>query len=45
VVAVPCEGFYDDRDEGRHIVRWAFCKDTAVLEEAVRRLEGADLYA
>jgi N-succinyldiaminopimelate aminotransferase len=45
VVAVPCEGFYDDRDEGRHIVRWAFCKDTAVLEEAVRRLQGADLYA
>jgi N-succinyldiaminopimelate aminotransferase len=45
VVAVPCGGFYDDRDEGRHIVRWAFCKDTAVLEEATRRLEGADLYA
>jgi N-succinyldiaminopimelate aminotransferase len=45
VVAVPCQVFYDDPDAGRHLVRWAFCKDTAVLEEAVERLQGADLRA
>jgi N-succinyldiaminopimelate aminotransferase len=45
VVAIPSQVFYDDRDEGRHKVRWAFCKDTAVIEEGVRRLQGADLRA
>jgi N-succinyldiaminopimelate aminotransferase len=45
VVAVPCQVFYDDPDAGRHLVRWAFCKDTAVLEEAVARLQDADLRA
>ena len=28
VVAIPSQVFYDDHDEGRHKVRWAFCKDT-----------------
>ena len=45
VVAIPSQVFYDDRDEGRHKVRWAFCKDTAVIEQGVRRLQGADLRA
>jgi N-succinyldiaminopimelate aminotransferase len=45
VVAIPCQLFYDDQDAGRHLVRWAFCKDTAVLEEGVRRLQAADLHA
>lgn len=45
VVAIPCQLFYDDPDAGRHLVRWAFCKDTAVLEESVRRLHAADLHA
>ena len=27
VVAIPSQVFYDDQDEGRHQVRWAFCKD------------------
>jgi N-succinyldiaminopimelate aminotransferase len=45
VVAIPCQPFYDDQEAGRHLVRWAFCKDTSVLEEAVRRLHGADLHA
>jgi N-succinyldiaminopimelate aminotransferase len=45
VVAIPTQGFYDDLDEGRHLVRWAFCKETAVLEEGVRRLTEADLRA
>lgn len=45
VVAIPSQGFYDDVDEGRHLVRWAFCKERAVLEEALRRLGDADLHA
>jgi N-succinyldiaminopimelate aminotransferase len=38
VVAIPAQVFYDDADEGRHLVRWAFCKDDAVLDEAISRL-------
>ncbi|MGN6244758.1 MAG: aminotransferase class I/II-fold pyridoxal phosphate-dependent enzyme, partial [Motilibacteraceae bacterium] len=38
VVAIPCQVFYDDLSEGRHLVRWAFCKRDGVLDEAVRRL-------
>jgi N-succinyldiaminopimelate aminotransferase len=45
VVAIPSQGFYDDQQEGRHKVRWAFCKDASVLETAVRRLRAADLQA
>jgi len=45
VVAIPSQVFYDDQDEGRHKVRWAFCKDTSVVEEGVRRLRQADLHA
>jgi N-succinyldiaminopimelate aminotransferase len=44
VVAIPSQFFYDDYEEGRHHVRWAFCKDTAVLEEGIRRLASADLH-
>jgi N-succinyldiaminopimelate aminotransferase len=45
VVAIPAQVFYDDRDEGRHLVRWAFCKRTEVLEEALSRLAAAKLDA
>src|SRR4051795_5532280 len=51
VVAVPAQAFYDPPelgghlDSGRHLVRWAFCKETAVLEDALARLEKADLSA
>ncbi|OKK18383.1 aminotransferase [Streptomyces sp. CB00455] len=38
VVAVPNQVFYDDKAAGAAQVRWAFCKRTAVLEEAVDRL-------
>ena len=41
VVAIPAQVFYDDLDEGRHLVRWAFCKQDAVLDEAISRLKGA----
>ncbi|RYU10766.1 pyridoxal phosphate-dependent aminotransferase [Nocardioides iriomotensis] len=44
VVAIPSQVFYDDREEGRHKVRWAFCKERAVIEKGVRRLAAADLY-
>ncbi|MBC9714528.1 pyridoxal phosphate-dependent aminotransferase [Streptomyces sp. TRM66268-LWL] len=38
VVAVPNSVFYDDREAGRSQVRFAFCKRTDVVEEAIRRL-------
>jgi N-succinyldiaminopimelate aminotransferase len=38
VVAVPSQVFYTDPSAGRHLVRFAFCKRPAVIEEAVRRL-------
>jgi N-succinyldiaminopimelate aminotransferase len=44
VVAIPAQVLYDDQEEGRHKVRWAFCKETAVIEEGVRRLGAADLH-
>jgi N-succinyldiaminopimelate aminotransferase len=45
VVAIPSQMFYDDYEEGRHKVRWAFCKETALLEESIRRLTSAELHA
>ena len=45
MVAIPSQAFYDDVEEGRHKVRWAFCKEQEVLDEGVRRLLGADLHA
>lgn len=38
VVAIPNAVFYDDREAGAPFVRFAFCKKTEVLEEAVARL-------
>ncbi|MFZ3471834.1 pyridoxal phosphate-dependent aminotransferase [Streptomyces sp. 4.24] len=38
VVAIPNQVFYDDKQAGATQVRWAFCKRTSVLEEAVERL-------
>ncbi|MFB8118454.1 pyridoxal phosphate-dependent aminotransferase [Streptomyces sp. NPDC055962] len=40
VVAVPNAVFYDHRDQGAPFVRFAFCKRTDVLAEAVSRLKG-----
>ncbi|WP_077796236.1 pyridoxal phosphate-dependent aminotransferase [Streptomyces sp. JHA26] len=39
VVAIPNAVFYDHREAGAPFVRFAFCKRTSVLEEAVRRLK------
>ncbi|MFJ9946448.1 pyridoxal phosphate-dependent aminotransferase [Kitasatospora sp. NPDC091207] len=38
VVAIPNAVFYDDTDAGRPLVRFTFCKQIEVLEEAVIRL-------
>ena len=38
VVAIPHQVFYDDKDAGRPLVRWAFCKQEGVIDEALRRL-------
>ena len=38
VVAIPNEVFYANRHEGRHLVRFAFCKRLDVLDEAAERL-------
>jgi N-succinyldiaminopimelate aminotransferase len=38
VVAVPSSVFYEDPADGRHLVRFAFCKRMEVLTEAAERL-------
>ena len=38
VVVVPSEVFYETKDAGRHLVRFAFCKKDEVLDEAIARL-------
>jgi N-succinyldiaminopimelate aminotransferase len=45
VVAIPSQAFYDDVEEGRHKVRWAFCKEQTFLDEGLRRLVESDLHA
>ncbi|MGW7487154.1 pyridoxal phosphate-dependent aminotransferase [Streptomyces sp. NPDC054786] len=39
VVAIPNAVFYDHKDQGAPYVRFAFCKQVEVLEEAVSRLQ------
>ncbi|WP_341351868.1 pyridoxal phosphate-dependent aminotransferase [Streptomonospora litoralis] len=41
VAAVPAQVLYDNTDEGRHLVRFAFCKRDEVLDTAVERLVAA----
>jgi N-succinyldiaminopimelate aminotransferase len=38
VVAVPTVVFYDDKETGRPLVRFAFCKRDEVIDEAAARL-------
>jgi N-succinyldiaminopimelate aminotransferase len=38
VVGIPTRVFYDHPDQAATLVRWAFCKSTPTLEEALRRL-------
>ena len=39
VVAIPAEVLYMNRHEGRHLVRFAFCKRLDVIDDAVDRLQ------
>lgn len=39
VAAIPASPFYADPQKGAHLVRFAFCKSPAVLEEAANRLK------
>jgi N-succinyldiaminopimelate aminotransferase len=39
VVAIPHEVFYDDKQAGKPLVRWAFCKRDSVLDAALDRLQ------
>ncbi len=43
VVAIPTQGFYDDAEAGRQLVRWAFCKQPDTISEGLRRLAAAHL--
>ena len=45
VVAIPSQAFHDDPEAGRHLVRWAFCKEPALIEAGLLRLAAADLTA
>ncbi|MDN4160785.1 pyridoxal phosphate-dependent aminotransferase [Nocardioides abyssi] len=45
VVAIPAVAFHDDVEAGRHLVRWAFCKEESVIEAGLARLREADLMA
>ena len=38
VVAIPPSVFYHRPEDGSRLVRFAFCKDTAMLSEALERL-------
>jgi N-succinyldiaminopimelate aminotransferase len=40
VVAIPTSVFYDDKDAGATLVRFAFCKRTEVIAAAAERLAG-----
>jgi len=40
VVAVPSVVFYDDKDAGNPLVRFACCKQLDVIDDAVTRLQG-----
>jgi N-succinyldiaminopimelate aminotransferase len=39
VVAIPHQVFYDNPAAGQPLVRWAFCKQPEVLQEALTRLQ------
>ncbi|MCX4243239.1 pyridoxal phosphate-dependent aminotransferase [Paraliomyxa miuraensis] len=38
VAAIPNSAFYVNKEAGRHLVRFAFCKTDAVLDEGIARL-------
>ena len=38
VAGIPCSYFWNDRRQGRELVRFCFCKKDETLEEGIRRL-------
>lgn len=38
VVVIPPSVFYNNHDDGKRLIRFAFCKDEATLQEAIGRL-------
>ena len=38
VVAIPPSVFYHRPEDGKHLIRFAFCKDEATLNQAIERL-------
>jgi N-succinyldiaminopimelate aminotransferase len=38
VAAIPNSAFYANKHEGKHLVRWAFCKTDAVLDAGIAKL-------
>ena len=38
MVAVPTQVFYDHQEQGRRLIRFAFCKREDVIDEAAARL-------
>jgi N-succinyldiaminopimelate aminotransferase len=43
VAAIPTEVLYDDKDAGRPLIRFAFCKRPEIIDEAVKRLRSVRL--
>ncbi|MCA9277043.1 MAG: aminotransferase class I/II-fold pyridoxal phosphate-dependent enzyme [Phycisphaerales bacterium] len=41
VAAIPPSAFYSNPENGSHLIRFAFCKQTATIEEAIKRLRSA----
>lgn len=41
VIAIPHEPFHSNKEAGKPYVRWAFCKQPAILNEALERLSKA----
>jgi aspartate/methionine/tyrosine aminotransferase len=39
VAAIPSSYFWENRNQGRHLVRFCFCKKEKTLDEAIRRLK------
>ncbi len=38
VAAIPTSAFYFDKSQGKHLVRWAFCKTDEMIGQALERL-------
>jgi N-succinyldiaminopimelate aminotransferase len=45
VAAIPPSAFYQHKEEGRHLVRFAFCKSVETLRQAGKRLEALQVVA